>query len=444
MQQDGLIPIEEAQPALGLKDRLLLAKDRLMQDDMARDGLIMVIFGLLTGLFNYLYQISMGIMLSPADFGTLFSLFSLFMIVWWLTQALQTPMTKFVSTFKAQGSIGKASYLWSASLKGMLLVGLAAFAVSAALSPLVCNLLRIDDNLYAVLLFAAFIMAFALPVNNGALRGLQQFIPSGFSNSLLAFLRFSLAVLFVWLGLGVYGGLLPIVLAYCAALLVTTYFLRGFARVSHQPVSVSGLKSYTGLSLLALVCFAVLTNVDVVLAKHYLEADSAGTYSAISVAGKVALFAPAGIAAAMFPKASELFETGGAHGRLLQRAMLYVTLIGGAVLATYVLFPHFVTDVILQGKYAITSTSLVKYALAMLLSAVLFLVIHYLLALNRTKEVAVSLLAAASLQVGLILMYHSGIDQLVNIVLLSACFCLLFTLPLCMNAAVNARYRPCA
>ena len=133
MQQDGLIPIEEAQPALGLKDRLLLAKDRLMQDDMARDGLIMVIFGLLTGLFNYLYQISMGIMLSPADFGTLFSLFSLFMIVWWLTQALQTPMTKFVSTFKAQGSIGKASYLWSASLKGMLLVGLAAFAVSAAL-----------------------------------------------------------------------------------------------------------------------------------------------------------------------------------------------------------------------------------------------------------------------------------------------------------------------
>jgi O-antigen/teichoic acid export membrane protein len=439
VQQERLIIAEASQPAVGLTNRLSLVKDRFLRDDMARDGLIMVVFGLLAGFFNYLYQISMGVMLTPADFGTLFSLFSLFMIVWWLSQALQTPMTKFVSTFKAQGTLGKASYLWNRSLRGTLIIGLAVFVVSAAFSPLVSKLLRIDNSLYAVLLFSGFILAFAVPVNNGTLRGLQRFAPSGFSNTLLAFVRFSLAVLLVSLGLGIYGGLLPIVLAYCAALLVSTYFLRGLARVSHEPVKLSSLRSYTGLSLIAMVCFAMLTNVDVVLAKHYLDSDTAGIYSAVSVLGRVALFAPAGIAVAMFPKASEFFETGRAHGRLLQKAMLYVLLIGGAVVAAYVIFPNFVIDFLLRGKYDIAAIDLVKYAIAMLFFAVSFLLINYLLALNRTKKVAYCLLAVAAFQVSLMVVSHSGIHQLVNIMLVSSCLCLLLILPLSLEAMGDAK-----
>ena len=64
-------------------------------DGMARHGSMMAIFGLLGGFFAYLYQLSMGIMLTPVQYGMLFSLTSLFAIIMIASQAIQTTLAKF-------------------------------------------------------------------------------------------------------------------------------------------------------------------------------------------------------------------------------------------------------------------------------------------------------------------------------------------------------------
>jgi len=46
--------------------RLSLIGERLKSDDMARHGSIIAAFVLLGGLFNYLHQLAMGSMLTPA------------------------------------------------------------------------------------------------------------------------------------------------------------------------------------------------------------------------------------------------------------------------------------------------------------------------------------------------------------------------------------------
>ncbi len=405
-----------------------ILKERLKTDDLARHGLLMTGFAVLAGLLNYLYQLSMGIMLSPAEFATLFSLFSLFMIVLWIPRSLQLPMTKFVSALKARGNMSGVNYLWRFSLKGTLLLGLIAFAASAAASPLVSRLLNIDNNLFPLIMFLSFVFAFSVPVNLGVLQGLQRFLPLGFSQTLWALLRLSLAVLLVSLGLGVYGGLIPIVLAFGIVFLVTMYLLKGLSSFGNDRVELSALRSYTGFASLAFVCFAMLTNIDVVLAKHYLSSQSAEVYAGMSLLGRVALFAPMGIAVAMFPKTSELFERGGDHLSLLKKSALYVVLIGGAVVITYLLFPDFVRDFLLRGKYAFASPDLVKYGLAMLFFVLSFLLMSYFLSLNRSKKVALPLVGVAILQVVLIVLYHSSIAQLVNIMLVSGGLCLAFML----------------
>lgn len=410
-------------------NRLTLVKDRIKTDDMARHSLIMVLSSLLAGLFHYLYQLSMGIMLSPENYGVLFSLTSLFTIIGIFSQTFQTSLAKFATKFRAWNELSQIKFLWRFSLKRTLILGVALFLIGVALSPLLSRFLNIDSNWYPAILFSSLLLVFALPVNQGILQGTQRFLPFGLSNALLGFLKLSLAILLVYLGLGINGGLLPFFLSYLIVFLVTLTFLRNLAGVSNEKFEVRGLYSYTSLTFLAIFSFAMLTNVDVVLAKHFLNPDIAGNYSAISVLGRIALYAPLGITLAMFPKTSELFETGGSHGPILRKAILYTLLLGGGVVLLYGLFSQFIVDLVFGGKYLLATPYLFRYGLAMLLFAFSFLLINYFLSLNQTRA-AYPALAAMFLQLGLIAFFHASIVQIVNIMLISAIVCLIAMLAL--------------
>lgn len=398
--------------------RLALLKERVIHDEMTRDSLVMVIAGLLGGVFSYLYQLFMGKLLPPADFGTVFTLTSLFLVVSWISQSVQTPMTRFVSMFKAQGSLGKANYVWKSSLKLGLVIGLTLFILFAAAIPLLSRFLNIHNSLYLLLLFSSFILAAGLPVNYGVLGGLQRFIPLSFSTALWSFLRFAIGALAVYLGLGIYGALAPFILASIITFALTLYFLRGLVKITNEKVALREFGSYTGFALLAVSCIAVIMNIDILLAKHYLSAESVGDYAAISVLGKIAFYASAGIALAMFPKTSELFEKKGRHKPIVRKAVLYTLLISGVVVLVYLVAPQFVANFVFGGKYPLLPDYLFKYGLAMLLFVLAYILANYSLSLNRAKGVALFLLGITLLEVVLLLIFHQSIAQFVNIVML--------------------------
>ncbi|OGO21377.1 MAG: hypothetical protein A2144_03795 [Chloroflexi bacterium RBG_16_50_9] len=395
---------------------------------MLQHGLMMVVFNILMGVFNYLYQLSMGIMLTPAQYGTLYSLIALFTIITVLSQTIQTSITKFASRSKGRGKPGEVAYLWRASMKWTLLAGLATFGFLALLSPWLLRFLSIDNYWYALILFAALITAFAQPVTNGTLLGLQRFLPLGFSGVLSTFSKLVLAVIFVRLGFGIYGGLLPYLLSALIIFFVTMYFLRDVGRVKREKVQLGELFQYAGLALLAITSFMMLTNLDVILVKHYLSPESTGNYSVVSVLGKIAMFIPAGIVVAMFPKTSELFENGGSHRPVLVRSIIFTLILSGAVVIAYYLFPDFITNLLFRGRYPLAGPYLFKYATAMMFFALSFLLMNYLLSLNRTR-VAYSLLGALLLQVVLIVFFHSDIAQIVNMMLISGIASLVFMIP---------------
>ena len=137
-----------------MSSRLASIKARIMTDDMTRHGTIMVAFGLTAGLLNYGFNVTMAIMLTPAQFGTLSSLLSLLVILSIFSSAVNTSITKFASTFKAQGRLDKISYLWRSYLKRTLLIGLGGFLLLSALSPLISNFLNIENMPIAVITFA--------------------------------------------------------------------------------------------------------------------------------------------------------------------------------------------------------------------------------------------------------------------------------------------------
>ncbi len=416
--------------------RLAATKNFIQTDEMARHGILMAAFGLMAGFFDYLYQLSMSIMLTPDQYGTVFTFISIFMIVSIGSQAVQTSIAKYTSKLNAENNPARLNYLWASSLKRTIFIGSVICVSLCLFSPLISSFLNIDNNWYSIILFSCFILIFALPVNWGVLQGMQRFVPLGYTRAMWSLLKLGLGVLLVSLGFSIYGALLPLLVSTVLLFLLTFFILRPMARTGYEKVATSGLSSYTGLALIGVFCFAILVNLDVIMAKHYLSADDAGAYSAVSVLGRVAYYAPWGIAIAMFPKVSSISDRISEHRYLLRKAFLLTMLISGGIVLVYGLLSSFLVSVLLRDEYSFISIYLFKYGLAMFFFALSFLLMNYLLAINQTKAVY-GLVLTVLVNIGLIVAFHSSIVQIVNVMLITGVISTTIMLLFFLNVRTN-------
>ena len=408
--------------------RLALVMELLKKENMARHFLVMSGFGFVSGIFNYLYQLAMGRMLQPGDFGTLGSLTNLFMIVTVLGITIRSVMTKITSKYHAENNLEAIGYLWRVYQKRLLIFGSIAFVFVAALSPQISGFLKIGNPWYPLVLFLSLTLAFTLPLNYGTLNGLHRFISLGWTTALWPLLRLVLAVVLIKIGLGLYGGLAPFVLSFIIVFPITYYMLRDLPGKKEDRVEFPGLRSYVSLSFVAILAYTMLTFIDVVLVKHFFVNDEqVGNYAAIAALGRVSLFAPMGIAFALFPKTSGLHELGKSHRPVLLMAVLFTTLLTGLVVVIFWLFPNFFVDLLGPGKYTLAAPHLFKYSLAMMFFAISYIFLNYFLSINLVK-IAYVFAAVGFLQVLLILYFRGDIAQVVNDVLISGAVCLFATL----------------
>ncbi len=399
----------------GMPDRVTLLRSKLAGDDMVRHGTMMVAFTGIGSLLNYLYQLAMGWLLSPEEYGILISLLSLLVIVSVFSSAVDTTVTKFVSMEYAHNSFGRVNYLWKFFLKRTLLLSSGLFVVLALLGPMISSFLNLGSNWYVWILLVSLVPAFCMSANFGVLRGLERFLHLGMSGTLWAFLKLGIAIFLVYMGLRAGGAILSLALASLIVFSVSIWFLRDVFKAGNESFKVSGVRQYAGLAFLAVLALTALTNMDVIFAKHYLSQVDAGNYSAISVMGKIIFYMSGGVAVVMFPKTSRLSEQGGHQEVFRKSAFLTVLLVGGPILV-YWLFPNLIINVLFLGKYQSARPYLFTYALAMALFAISNLLVYYLLSLNKAK-IAYFLTAAALAEICLIILFHSSILQIVNVVL---------------------------
>jgi O-antigen/teichoic acid export membrane protein len=411
---------------MNLVSNLTLTVDRIKTDDMVRHGILMVVFTTVTGFFNYLYSFSMAYLLTPAQYGTLASLISLLGIITVLTRTFNTSVAKFVSRFKARDDRGKIRYLWGYSLNRALWLGVAFFVITAVLSPVISQFLNLDSIWYVAVFSLSFILSIALPAGSGVLGGLQRFVELGSTSALQASLKVVLGVALVYLGLHVYGGLLALLLSGLAVFVIISVLLKDLDRADKEGFEAGELYAYARPLFIAILAFAVLTSVDVFLAKHFLSPDAAGNYATISLLGKIVFFVPGGIAMAMFPKTSDRFESGVSHWPVMIKATLLTLFLAGAVVAVYALAGDFIINLLFKDKYPLVAPYLIRYSLAMLFLTLSNVFMSYFLSLNYTK-VGWAVLAAMVVQLSLIAAFNSSIAQIVNAVLISAITCLALT-----------------
>lgn len=282
---------------------------------MLRANLAFLVASLLTGLGNYAYQIVVGRLLSPTDYGAVAALISLYYVVLVPASVFSTLSMGLSTRAAASASREQIRGVYSSLTRQAAGTGLLISAVLIIFSRPIAAFLHIDSTSPLMLLAAASVLAVILPVPRGILQGTQRFGALSANTVLESMLKVVLAAGLILAGFGRDGALGALVLSSGIALLAARLVLRHLRRVTGIQPPRRQIANVGLPILVASLAMAVLQGGDVVIVRHLLQPHEAGLYSAMSTLGKLIFFVTASLAGVMFPVVGTLYHAGRPHRR---------------------------------------------------------------------------------------------------------------------------------
>lgn len=362
------------------------------EDEFIRHTGLMVIGVGLFNLFNFLYHFFMIRKLSPIDYSHLNTLMALFMIISVPATTVQATVTKFVSSFYAKNQYDQIRSLLSHLFFIISIGGLIIFLFILLGSDYLGEFLRIYSRGLVILLGLLIFLGMVIPVPWGGLQGLEKFGSLTFNLIINGIIKLLLGFLFILIGLGVSGAISAVIISYGVTVFLSFLMLRkillkiGITNYNYKfvtrlnPLHFSEIYKYFSPTGITILCFMVLTNVDLILVKHFFKPIEAGYYSIAQMVGKIILFLPVPIIMVMFPKISKL-EGEKRKSLFILRRSLGINLLFCfiAILLIY-LFPSIILRTIIGKVYQECIPLIRFFSLNMTLFSILLILLYYNLA----------------------------------------------------------------
>jgi len=275
---------------------------------LGRDALALAVGMAVANAGNYGFNLVMAFLLGPEAYGALAALLALVLVGSVPGLALQAVVAR--RTALAGGPVWPGAR-W---LTGRAGFGLALLTVAAG--PGLVLFLHLDSAVPALWLALALAPTPLLFAVQGLLQGRERFAALAAVMVAGAGVKLAIGLTLVAAGFGVSGAMAGVaaggILAALAGLRLTREPGAGLPRAPGWWLEVGG--ATTGLLGLFL-----LANLDVLLARHFLDRSAAGRYALGAVVAKIAFWAPQFVVTVVFPRL-----VGGADTRRL---------VGGSALA---------------------------------------------------------------------------------------------------------------
>jgi O-antigen/teichoic acid export membrane protein len=327
-------------------------------------------------------------LLGATDYGTLAALVSAFLILMVAGQSMQMAAAREAALDRLGHPELLRATLHAWTLR--LLVALVAVAAAAVLlREQLAALIGVDEVPWAAAAIPPTgVLWMLLSLQRGALQGLRVYHPVGVSIVAEAAGRLIFGLAFVGLGLGVTGALLGTPVAF--ALIVLWLERELHRRVGLEDVheTLRTLRSLIGdgwVPILGLFLLASLQNVDVIVAKHRLDGDAAGSYAAAAVAAKAVVWVAIGIGLHLLPEATRRAAAGLDPRPVLLRALGILGVVAAPALLVFALAPHLLLRVAFGPDLTQAADALLLLGAAMTLLAVAYLTVQYMVALHETR-----------------------------------------------------------
>jgi hypothetical protein len=309
---------------------------------LVRNASILFACTMIGNASNYLFQFVMGRSLTLEDFGTMNALLSVMTSITLPTTAIMFVVAKYASTYRALGEDPGISSLYVRSMVRITAVAVLLTSVFILSSGAIKGYLNVPALSPVLILAVGIFSAFVLTVNFGMLQGLQRFYLLGIGIGVSGLLRLLLGMIFIYAGLRLNGALLATTLPALIVLTLTVVPLSKYFKGASPEFRHKKILRYSVPVLIASSIFAFLTNVDIMMVKHYLAPDDAGIYASISVLGKTMFYLPSSFALALFPMVSVSDAVNGDSFKILDKALLLTLLISVAALLLFAAAPELI------------------------------------------------------------------------------------------------------
>ncbi|MGV1037532.1 MAG: lipopolysaccharide biosynthesis protein [Candidatus Nanopelagicales bacterium] len=381
-------------------------KPQIKPQRSALSGAILVGIGLaIAQVTSYLLSLISARVLGPTGYGVIASMLALLLVGSVLALGIQAAGARRIVLLPS----GERRHGASGVLRSAYLAGVAVAIVTAALAAPLTWLLHLSGPV-PVLLVALNLLPLTIM---GGLLGVAQ--------GREAYMR--LAVLCALNGAGrAIGGIIGVIVfkTIFGALIGMT--IGTFASVAlawlltqkliHRPATrLDHFMSEALHDTHALFVLFVLTNMDVLLARHFLSPSAAGMYAAGAVVAKVTFWLPQFVATVAYPRLADKRRS-----RTLGLGALIVAGIGIAATAVIAAIPNVVVQFVGGSAYNELSSEVWIFAASGSAYALAQFLLYGQLAANKNSAIIVLWVAVVSL-VTLVILFHDSVLQIVLSVL---------------------------
>ncbi|MDQ3734012.1 MAG: hypothetical protein M3400_08465 [Actinomycetota bacterium] len=384
------------------------ARARLVNRPGVRAGIIVLAGSVVGHTGNYLFYVLAARGLGVEQFAEVTAMVAYSTIIAWPVNGLQVAVARDVARMRGAGDHAGLAGLVTVLVRRGFVLGLALAAALVAISPLLLHWLDLSTIWLPVVAGIWIVLLVWLIVGTGVAQGLERF---GLFSALLAgplgLLRAILLPLLVLVA-GLTGSMLAMALATVVGLAMIAPALRSARHGPKRPVAF-----HPGSAMVALIAFASMTNVDVLVAKATLEADVAGAYSGAALLGKIALFAPSALALVLLPRAAAALERGERAERSVMLTMGVTIALGLLIAGILALLPGSVLSLTFGDDFAAGAALLAPLALVMTMAAVLNVHMTFSLA-RRSRKLPALMVAGAAGHLVLLAFWHDSPGEIVR------------------------------
>jgi O-antigen/teichoic acid export membrane protein len=351
-------------------------------------------------LLGLAFTIAFARILGKDGYGSLAALVAAFLILSIPGTALQVTVAREVSGALAVGEAARGAAI-RAWMRHLAYGAAGVTVLSILLRAPIASVIGVDTRWAAGAVLPTGALWLVLCVQRGALQGFQRYRLVGGSLVGEAALRLVFGLILVAVGLDVAGAYLGTTASIAAMSL-----LLGLALHRELDTAPPGAKPPPGerlrdlaarawAPLLALALIAVLQNIDVIVVKHRLSDDAASAYAAAAVAAKVMIWIAMGLGMYLLPETAARAGQGRDARPILTRTLGVIVAAAVPILLVFAVGGHLLLDKVFGKDFALADQALPILGAAMALLAVTYLCVQYLLAMHRSRFIALLAVGAA-------------------------------------------------
>jgi len=389
----------------------------VLRGRIVRGSAILLLSTGLVAATNLLYNILIARMLGASSFGHASALYTLLMLVTAITLSFQIITSKFIA--RSAETVVRAQ-IYASMLRRAWQVGLGVAVLLAAGSAYLKSYFNLPAQHDLVLLAFAAGVYIPLGVRRGKMQGCYNFRGLALNVVVEVTVKLGGALLFLHYRMGVTGVMTAILLSIVAAYLVATpgaeyRATRGLIKIAPFGEGMQAVLYFIGQ--------VILSNLDILLVKHFFPPPEAGIYAAIALVGRVVFMLSWSVVSSMFPvSASHTHRQGGRS--VLYTGLLLVGTVTSVFIAVVALAPQAVWTMLLGKPFllgtASFSTLLTEYAVMTGIYCIAVVVMMYEIS-RRIGTAGWVQLGASILLTGAIWRYHGSLSQVILVQLLVMC-----------------------